>query len=178
MAEEEDDLEAEMLRMMQEEVEGDGAEPGEAEEAGDDLTGLEALAGGEDADGGSIDEMLEQEMLKAMEGDDTPDPMAGAMSAFGGGEIGAATSDPPEGIEKLSDVDVTVTVELGGNVIAIKDIMEWQTDAIVELEPQEHEPVDVLVNGQLYAKGEVVVVGDTFGVRIIELVEQSDEPTF
>ena len=87
-------------------------------------------------------------------------------------------ADSPEGIERLSDVDVFVTVEIGGTHIPIKDIMEWTRDSIVELEPEEHDPVEVLVNGKLFAHAEVVVVGDTFGVRIVELIDPHEEPSF
>ena len=83
-----------------------------------------------------------------------------------------------EGIERISDVEVFVTVEIGGTQIPIKDIMEWTRDSIVELEPEEHDPVEVMVNGKLFARGEVVVVGDTFGVRIVELVDPREEPSF
>jgi len=191
----EDDVEAERLRMMQEEI-GGTDEGGEdtgiedmaaamAAEGGEDagmeeMTAALAAEGGDGGDGGdeegSLDDMLEQEMLKAMQGDPGDSGGAGALTAFSGQAGGAV--DAPEGIERLTDVDVNVTVELGGTTIAIKDIMGWTRDSIVELEPEESEPVDVLVNGKLFAKGEVVVVGDTFGVRIIELVDQPDEPSF
>ena len=81
---------------------------------------------------------------------------------------------PAEGIDRLSDIDVTVTVELGGNLIPIRQILTWTRGSAVELEPEENDPVDVLVNGKLFAHGEVVVVGDTFGVRILELIDQGD----
>lgn len=169
---EEDDVEAEMLRMMQEEIGGGDADSAEgtplAEGAGE--------LGGE-ADGlGNIDEMLEQEMLRAMQSESGD--VGGAMTAFTGSQPVLSGEDLQQGIERLADVDVNVTVELGGTSIAIKDIMEWTRDSIVELEPMENDPVDVLVNGKLFARGEVVVVGDTFGVRIIELVDQPKDPSF
>ena len=173
MAEEtpdENDVEAEMLRMMQEEIEGG---EGEAGEEGDALAAeVETGQGEEGGDGASIDEMLEQEMLRAMEGE--TDDGGGAIAPYAG-QLPAAAAEAPEGIERLSDIDVTITVELGGNLIPIKEILTWSRDSIVQLEPEEHEPVDVLVNGRLFARGEIVVVGDTFGVRIIELVDQPED---
>jgi flagellar motor switch protein FliN/FliY len=171
----ENDVEAEMMRMMQEELSGDDAESTGTEED-DALAEMAAALGGGD-DGGNIDEMLEQEMLKAMQNDTGDDSGAhfGALPAFGGG---ASVSQNADGIERLADVEVNVTVELGGASIEIKDIMQWTSDSIVELEAQESDPVDILVNGKLFAKGEVVVVADTFGVRIIELVDPTIEPTF
>lgn len=181
-APDEEEVEAEMLRMMQEEVEGGGEEGGET--GGDEADPLAALAGDEGDDAGNVDDLLEQEMLRAMqeEGpeDDgggmvtaTPGGLGGAMAAFAGGMAG--TPESQEGMDRLSEIDVTVTVELGGALVPIKDILAWQSDEVVQLEPEEHEPVDVLVNGRLFARGEVVVVGDTFGVKIIELVNPPEE---
>ncbi len=170
MAEENDaqdqDVEAEMLRMMQEELGGDDAEGGE-----------EAAAEG---GGDGIDNMLEQEMLKAMETeggglDDSAggDPMA-ALAALGPA-MDAASAPEVEGIDRLTDVDVEITVELGENHIAIADIMGWTKDSVVELLDEESEPVNVMLNGTPFAKGEIVVVGDTFGIRIKELLEPPDQ---
>ena len=64
---------------------------------------------------------------------------------------------------------------MGGALVPIKDILAWQSEEVVQLEPEEHEPVDVLVNGRLFARGEVMVVGDTFGVKITELVNPPEE---
>lgn len=179
----ENDVEAEMMRMMQEETGGDeGGEDDDAamgEEAGD---GADAGDAG-DAGDGNIDEMLEAEMLKAMSdpGDDAADAGDAAMGAGTAGLMnfgGNLLADSPEGIERISDVDVFVTVEIGGTQIPIKDIMEWTKESIVELEPEEHDPVEVMVNGKLFAQGEVVVVGDTFGVRIVQLIDPHEEPSF
>lgn len=176
----ENDVEAEMMRMMQEELAGEGGDEGESD---DDAALAEmAAAMGGDGDGdGNIDEMLEQEMLKAMQ-TDTGDASGGggAVQTYsgGGGVTQHAGGATPDGIERLADVDVNVTVELGGASIEIQDIMQWTRESIVELEAQESDPVDILVNGKLYARGEVVVVADTFGVRILELVDPSNEPSF
>jgi len=174
----EDDVKAEMMRMMQEETGGEG------EDGEEDIMAAMAAAVGEDAGedigDGNIDEMLEAEMLKAMQTDTGEAASSGGggasgLMALGGGMMPASA---PEGIERLSDVDVFVTVEIGGTQIPIKDIMEWTCDSIVELDPMEEDPVEVLVNGKLFALGEVVVVDDTFGVRIIELVDHSEEASF
>ena len=146
-----------------------------------DVEAAMAAAMGEEAGGdagagdGNIDEMLEAEMLKAMQSDTGGGGAAGMVGMGGGSMMGV---DAPEGIERLSDVDVFVTVEIGGTQIPIKDIMEWTRDSIVELEPEENDPVEVMVNGKLFAHGEVVVVGDTFAVRIVELIDPHEEPSF
>ena len=164
MAEENDtqegDAEAEMLRTMQEEL-GD-----------DDASDTGGDGPGNDAGGDDMDSLLEEEILKAMEQEnsvsgDGADP----MGAFPGGGAVADYSEKAEGIERLTDVEVEVTVELGDNQIPIQDIMSWATGSIVELQPEEHNPVKVLLNGSPFAMGEIVVVGDTFGVRIVELLD-------
>ena len=154
----EDDVADEMLRMMQEELGGEEADSGGAEE------------------GDGINDMLEQEMLRAMEGEDggaSTDPLASFAS------LGPAISGPSphetEAIDRLTDVDVEVTVELGDALIAIKEIMTWTAGSVVELIPEETEPVNVMLNGSLFAKGHIVVVGDNFGVRIVELLDPPDE---
>ncbi len=170
------DVEAEMLRMMQEETEGDTDAAG-AEGAGEE-------GGAEGGAEGGVDEMLEQEMLRAMQEDGGAETGVAATTGGGGGEMAPFLSqmsgmgDDGDGIDKLSEVDVTVTVELGENAIPIKDILSWTRDEVVELEQGDHEPLVVRVNGNLFARGEIVVVGDTFGVRIIELLDVPDEPHF
>ena len=171
MAEENDaqegDVEAEMLRTMQEEL--GGAEGGDAA----------ADAGGDAAEGGGdVDNLLEEEMLKAMEqkgggGDAGMDPMA-ALSGFGGAPSAVDFAEGAEGVDRLTDVMVEITVELGDNLIPIQEIMEWASGSVVELQPEEHETVKVYLNGSPFARGEIVVVGDTFGVRIAELLDPND----
>lgn len=175
---EENDVEAEMMRMMQEELSGDDAGGGSDDDSA--LAEMAAALGDGDGDeGGNIDEMLEQEMLKAMQTDtgEATDAGLGALPAFGGGAA-AGPIETPDGIERLADVDVNVTVELGGVSLEVKDIMQWTRDSIVELEAQETDLVEIMVNGKLFARGEVVVVQDTFGVRIVELVDPIIEPSF
>ena len=135
-----DPLAEEMLRM---------------EEEGDDVGGAE-----------DVDQMMEAEMLKAMEeeGGAVPGAHAGLALAAGG-----AAGLPPN-IERLMDVRLTVTIELGRTRKIIQDVMELGDQSLIELEKTVGEPVDVLVNGELFARGEVVTVSENFGVRVTELV--------
>lgn len=70
----------------------------------------------------------------------------------------------------ILDVPLQVTVELGHTKKSIKDILELSNGSIVELDKLAGEPVDILVNGKLLAKGEVVVIDENFGVRITDIV--------
>ncbi|PZE22444.1 flagellar motor switch phosphatase FliY [Paenibacillus xerothermodurans] len=74
----------------------------------------------------------------------------------------------------LLDIPLKVTVELGRTHKVIKDILELSQGSIVELDKLAGEPVDILVNNKLIAKGEVVVIDENFGVRVTDIVNQWD----
>lgn len=76
-----------------------------------------------------------------------------------------------ENIGLIKDVPLEVTVELGRTAKAISDILDFAPGTIIELEKVAGEPVDVLVNGKFVAKGEVVVIEESFGVRVTEIVQ-------
>ncbi len=76
-------------------------------------------------------------------------------------------------IGMIMDVPLEVTVELGRTNKAIKDILEFGPGSVVELDKLAGEPVDVLVNGKNIAKGEVVVIDESFGVRITDIIHPS-----
>ena len=75
-----------------------------------------------------------------------------------------------ESIGLIKDVPLEVTVELGRTSKSISDILEFAPGTIIELDKIAGEPIDVLVNGKFVAKGEVVVIEESFGVRIMEIV--------
>lgn len=77
-------------------------------------------------------------------------------------------------ISLIMDVPLQVTVELGRTKKLIRDILELGPGSIVEIDKLAGEPVDILVNGKLIAKGEVVVIDENFGVRITEIVNPLD----
>jgi flagellar motor switch protein FliN/FliY len=75
-------------------------------------------------------------------------------------------------LQLLADVPMNVTVELGRAVMQVRDLLAMQEGSIVELDRAAGAVVDVLVNGTLVARGDVVVVDDELGVRITEIVER------
>ena len=77
-------------------------------------------------------------------------------------------------IDRLVDVSLNLSVELGRKNMRIKEILGLGPGKIIELDKLAGEPVDLLVNGKLLAKGEVVVVDENFGVRITELIDPLD----
>lgn len=76
-------------------------------------------------------------------------------------------------ISLIMDVPLQVTVELGRTERLIKDILEFSPGSIIELDKLAGEPVDILVNGKPIAKGEVVVIDESFGVRITDIIHPS-----
>jgi flagellar motor switch protein FliN/FliY len=74
----------------------------------------------------------------------------------------------------LMHIPLKLSVELGRTQKLIKDILDLSQGSIVELDKLAGEPVDILVNDQLIAKGEVVVIDENFGVRVTEIITQWD----
>ncbi len=80
------------------------------------------------------------------------------------------TANTPENINLIMDVPLEVTVELGRTKKSIADILDFAPGTIIELDKIAGEPIDVLVNGKFVAKGEVVVIEESFGIRITEII--------
>jgi len=77
-------------------------------------------------------------------------------------------------MDLIMNVPLSVTVEIGKTKKKIRDIMEFCQGTVIELEKQAGAPVDIVVNGQLFARGDVVVIDDNFGVRVTEIIGTSD----
>ncbi|WP_338754733.1 flagellar motor switch phosphatase FliY [Bacillus sp. FJAT-52991] len=77
-------------------------------------------------------------------------------------------------LNMLLDIPLQVTVELGRTTRSVKDVLDLTSGSIIELDKLAGEPVDILVNSRLIAKGEVVVIEENFGVRITDILSQSD----
>ena len=90
------------------------------------------------------------------------------FQSFSNNNMGAGTQ---ENIGLIKDVPLEVTVELGRTTKSISEILEFSPGTIIELDRIAGEPIDVLVNGKFVAKGEVVVIEESFGVRITEIIK-------
>ena len=143
--EELDPLAEEMLKMMEDEDEGEG-----------DMGSQQ-----------DVDSMMEMETLKAME-----DKGGGGMDLVGGGGVvgASAAGGVPASTARLMDVNLSVTIELGRTRYTMERVLNLGEQSLVELDKQVGDPVDILVNGKIFARGEVVTVSENFGVRITELV--------
>lgn len=88
--------------------------------------------------------------------------------------VGQEVAVSSSAIDLISDIPVRITVELGRARKTIADILNMSPGSVVELNRMAGEPVDVLVNGKLIARGEVVVIDESFGVRITEIVSRAE----
>ena len=80
----------------------------------------------------------------------------------------------PRSVKTLGDVTVTLTAELGVSTMLVKEILGMRVSSIVELDKLAGEQIDILLNEVFFARGEVVVIGDTLGVRLTEIAGQEE----
>lgn len=95
-------------------------------------------------------------------------------AAFSNFETHQLQETEAKNLDMLLDIPLQVTVELGRTKRSVKDILQLSAGSIVELDKLAGEPVDILVNSRLIAKGEVVVIEENFGVRVTDIISQSD----
>lgn len=89
----------------------------------------------------------------------------------------AAQATPVEGnvnLDMILDVPITLSMEVGRSKIPIRNLMQLNPGSVVELDRVAGQPLDVFVNGTLIAHGEVVVVNEKFGVRLIDVVSPAE----
>ncbi len=132
------------------------------------------------SEGDASEDDAEAAMLAMLE--DLPDEEPGATPDdidFGTAEVSSAefqqlsepaTSASDSNIDMLMDVDLPVAIELGRTKMSISDILALGPGSVVELNKLAGEPVDLLVNYKVVARGEVVVVDENFGLRITQLL--------
>jgi flagellar motor switch protein FliN/FliY len=84
------------------------------------------------------------------------------------------TNDGQPNIDVIMDVPVTLSLEVGRTSMSVGKLLSLRQGSVVELDRLAGEPLDVLVNGQLVARGEIVVVNDKFGIRLIDVLSPMD----
>ncbi len=93
------------------------------------------------------------------------------LQSFAAYQNSSLSQEQNDNLKLLMNVPLNVTVEIGSAVKKVKDILEFTQGTIIELERQAGAPVDIIVNGNLIAKGDVVVIDDNFAVRITEIIK-------
>lgn len=120
---------------------------------------------------GAYDQRGQQHLGSQFQQQRQVDVQPAAFSSFNAPELSQSES---KNLNMLLDIPLQVTVELGRTKRSIKEILEFSQGSIVELDKLAGEPVDILVNQKLIAKGEVVVIDENFGVRVTDIVSQEE----
>ena len=81
------------------------------------------------------------------------------------------TASGVENLRVLENIEVQLSVEVGNTEIKIRDLLRLNEGSVIELDRLAGDPLDILVNGTMIAKGEIVMVGERFGVRFTEIVD-------
>jgi len=84
------------------------------------------------------------------------------------------TAQDRKNLDFILDIPLQVTVELGRTKLLVKDILQLNQGAVVELTKLAGEPLDIFVNSKLVARGEAVVINDKFGVRLVDIVSPNE----
>jgi flagellar motor switch protein FliN len=87
---------------------------------------------------------------------------------------GSVDSSTDRGLEFLYDVPLQISVEVGRSKILLKDLLKMGEGYVIELDKLAGEPLDLYVNSRLIAKGEAVMVGDKFGIRLTDVMSPAD----
>ena len=83
----------------------------------------------------------------------------------------SSSSASSENLRVLENIEVQLSVEVGNTEIKIRDLLRLNEGSVIELDRLAGDPLDILVNGTMIAKGEIVMVGERFGVRFTEIVD-------
>lgn len=84
------------------------------------------------------------------------------------------TEDERRKLDTIMDIPVTISMEVGRSKISIRNLLQLNQGSVVELDRVAGESLDVMVNGTLIAHGEVVVVNDKFGIRLTDVISQTE----
>jgi flagellar motor switch protein FliN len=85
-------------------------------------------------------------------------------------EITPEAELPPRNYRMLAEIPLRVSVEVGSTAMKLSALMDLSEGSVVELDRQAHELLDIMVNGTLVAKGEVVTINGRFGIRVVDVV--------
>jgi len=99
----------------------------------------------------------------------SPPSPASFPSLDGGGAVPA-----PKNIDFILDIPMQVTVQVGSTKMVIRELLQLGQGSVIELEKLAGEPMEVLVNNKLVARGEVVVVNEKFGVRLTDVISAAE----
>ena len=122
----------------------------------------------------SDDEKLADEWANAL-GEDAPSQVQTApLEELKDSAKAPITEDERRKLDTIMDIPVTISMEVGRSRISIRNLLQLNQGSVVELDRIAGESLDVMVNGTLIAHGEVVVVNDKFGIRLTDVISQTE----
>jgi flagellar motor switch protein FliN/FliY len=165
---------------MSDDDQTDDNQPDESADVDADALANEVAGGVEEAS--SEDQAVADEWAAAMEeagetGEEEEEVQPAPMEEL---EDDSVPADTPEGenmapeLDVILDIPVMISMEVGNTKIAIRNLLQLNQGSVIELDRLAGEPLDVLVNGTLIAHGEVVMVNDKFGIRLTDVISQSE----
>lgn len=165
---------------MSDDDQTDDNQPDESADVDADALANEVADGVEEAS--SEDQAVADEWAAAMEeagetGEEEEEVQPAPMEEL---EDDSVPADTPEGedmvpeLDVILDIPVMISMEVGNTKIAIRNLLQLNQGSVIELDRLAGEPLDVLVNGTLIAHGEVVMVNDKFGIRLTDVISQSE----
>ena len=119
---------------------------------------------------------LDESAADTTSGSMTDGDAQSGKGAAGNGDAGVDTAAPASvaDLGLVMDIPVTLSMEIGQTRISISELLKLSKGSVVELQRMADEPMDVLVNGTLVARGEAVVVGDRFGIRLTDVISPQE----
>ena len=165
---------------MSDDDQTDDNQPDESADVDADALANEVAGGVEEAS--SEDQAVADEWAAAMEeagetGEEEEEVQPAPMEEL---EDDSVPPETPEGesmapeLDVILDIPVMISMEVGNTKIAIRNLLQLNQGSVIELDRLAGEPLDVLVNGTLIAHGEVVMVNDKFGIRLTDVISQSE----
>ncbi|MGQ0554695.1 MAG: flagellar motor switch protein FliN [Nitrospiraceae bacterium] len=100
----------------------------------------------------------------------SPSPQPTSFPSVQSAEVGGT----PKNIDFILDIPMSVTVYVGSTKMAIRDLLQLAQGSVIELDKIAGEPMEVMVNNKLVARGEVVVVNEKFGIRLTDVVSAAE----
>jgi flagellar motor switch protein FliN len=100
----------------------------------------------------------------------SPSPAPASFPSLDGG----AAPPAPKNLDFILDIPMQVTVQVGSTKMVIRELLQLGQGSVIELEKLAGEPMEVLVNNKLVARGEVVVVNEKFGIRLTDVISAAE----
>ena len=172
-----DDMAAAWAAALSEQHDAEAKQKAESESPDDILASVQSQPSGDGSSSqSSVDDILNDVAMTGEEKKDFLNPQDGAKEV----RLEDFTADAEvkhkqqEKLDAILDIPVTITMEVGHSQIPIRSLLQLNQGSVVELDRLAGEPLDVLVNGTLIAHGEVVVVNDKFGIRLTDVISQTE----